>query len=61
MIAAARMLKAGIVIAAVVLSGVLAGCVGDSGINPAMTSQTSGETTQLRYYGGPKSPMWPAR
>jgi hypothetical protein len=32
----------------------LAGCVSDAA---APASQSSG--TQLRYYGGPKYPMWP--
>ena len=44
------------VLAAVVgLCAALAGCVSDAA---APASQSSG--TQLRYYGGPKSPMWPA-
>jgi hypothetical protein len=34
----------------------LAGCVSDTA---APAAQSSG--TQLRYYGGPKSPMWPAQ
>jgi hypothetical protein len=37
------------------LCAALAGCVSDAA---APASQSSG--TQLRYYGGPKSPMWPA-
>jgi hypothetical protein len=37
------------------LGALLAGCVSDAA---APASQSSG--TQLRYYGGPKSPMWPA-
>jgi len=37
------------------LSAALAGCVSDAA---APASQSSG--TQLRYYGGPKSPMWRA-
>jgi hypothetical protein len=32
----------------------VAGCVSDIGA-PAVTDQTN---HQLRYYGGPKSPMW---
>jgi hypothetical protein len=34
----------------------VAGCVSDTGA-PAVTDQTN---HQLRYYGGPKSPMWPS-
>jgi len=47
--------KIGIIIAAVALCGVVAGCVGDSQAAPSKKSKTS---SQLRYYGGPKSPMW---
>jgi hypothetical protein len=35
----------------VALCAVVAGCASDA------TTQPSGN--QLRYYGGPKSPMWP--
>ena len=35
----------------------VAGCVSDAGA-PAAVDQTSHE---LRYYGGPKSPMWPSQ
>ena len=38
------------------LSAALAGCASEVAV-PA--SQSTG--TQLRYYGGPKSPMWPAQ
>ena len=45
------------VFAAIVgLSAALAGCISDA-VAPAR--QSSG--TQLRYYGGPKSPMWSAQ
>jgi hypothetical protein len=39
------------------LCAALAGCVSDMG---AQTSPESG-SNQLRYYGGPKSPMWPSQ
>jgi hypothetical protein len=39
------------------LSALLAGCVSDAAA-PAL-SDSSG--TQLRYYGGPKYPMWQAQ
>jgi hypothetical protein len=39
------------------LCAALAGCVSDMG---AQTSAESG-SNQLRYYGGPKSPMWPSQ
>jgi len=38
------------------LSTLTAGCVSDAA---APASQSTG--TSLRYYGGPKSPMWPAQ
>jgi hypothetical protein len=44
-----------IVIAAAALCVAVAGCVSDMG---AATSQKSDGGGQLRYYGGPKSPMW---
>jgi hypothetical protein len=45
-----------IMIAAAALCAAVAGCVSDMG---AATSQKSdGGGGQLRYYGGPKSPMW---
>jgi hypothetical protein len=49
------MRRIGIVLAVVVLCGAAAGCVSD------MVSATSGVpdgSNQLRYYGGPKYPMW---
>jgi hypothetical protein len=39
------------------LCAALAGCVSDM---EAQTSAQSG-SNQLRYYGGPKSPMWPSQ
>jgi hypothetical protein len=42
--------------AIVALCAALAGCASDTG---AQTSAQSG--SQLRYYGGPKSPMWPSQ
>ncbi|WP_157874625.1 hypothetical protein [Streptomyces sp. AcH 505] len=51
--------KAGAIVAAAMLIGMLAGCVSDMG--PTATSQSSGDGPQMRYYGGPKSPMWPAQ
>jgi hypothetical protein len=48
----------GIFVAVVALCAVVAGCVSDIG---ATTSQATGGNDQLRYYGGPKSPMWSAQ
>jgi hypothetical protein len=49
------MRRIAIVLAVALISGAAAGCVSD------MVSATSGVSdggNQLRYYGGPKSPMW---
>jgi hypothetical protein len=43
------------VLAAVVLCASVAGCVSDT---DAATSKKSKSANQMRYYGGPKSPMW---
>ena len=51
--------KVGTILAATVLVGMLAGCISDTG--PTATSQYTGDGPQMRYYGGPKSPMWPAQ
>jgi hypothetical protein len=45
----------GIVIVVVALCAAVAGCVSDIG---ATTSDKTDGNGQLRYYGGPKSPMW---
>jgi hypothetical protein len=45
---------AGIVLAVAALCAVVSGCVSDLG---APSAENSGGN-QLRYYGGPKSPMW---
>jgi Spy/CpxP family protein refolding chaperone len=44
-----------IVIAAAALCAAVAGCAADMG---AATPQKADGGGQLRYYGGPKSPMW---
>jgi hypothetical protein len=46
--------KIRIVLAVAALCAAVAGCVSDMG---APTAENSG-SNQLRYYGGPKSPMW---
>ena len=45
--------RIGIVLTAAALCAVLAGCVSDMG---APTADSG--SNQLRYYGGPKYPMW---
>ncbi|MBR0801268.1 hypothetical protein JQ615_38560 [Bradyrhizobium jicamae] len=47
--------KIRIVIAVVVLSASSAGCAVNLG---STTSEKAEGNTQMRYYGGPKSPMW---
>lgn len=49
--------RAAIVIAIAALGATLAGCSSDSA---AMTQKPEGKS-QMRYFGGPKSPMWPGR
>jgi hypothetical protein len=55
MTASALRRKIGIVIAVAALCVAVAGCISDLG---ASTSEKSDGGGQLRYYGGPKSPMW---
>jgi hypothetical protein len=45
----------GILIAIAALCAAVAGCASDIGATP---SDKAGGNGQLRYYGGPKSPMW---
>ncbi|WP_315837947.1 hypothetical protein [Bradyrhizobium prioriisuperbiae] len=52
--------RVGVALAISVLASMLAGCISDAGVSPAATS-SYGHNTELRYYGGPKSPMWPAQ
>jgi hypothetical protein len=49
---------AGTVLAAAALCGAAAGCAADTGDAASGKSDGSG---QMRYYGGPKSPMWSDR
>jgi hypothetical protein len=52
------MRPAGILLAAVALCVAVAGCVGDTGTSMSGASQWPGDSPTMRYYGGPKSPMW---
>jgi hypothetical protein len=49
--------KVAIVFAVAALCAATAGCISDMG---APTAENSG-SHELRYYGGPKSPMWAAQ
>jgi hypothetical protein len=54
MIASTMMGRIGGVLAVAALCAAVAGCVSDMA---TPTAENSGNN-QLRYYGGPKSPMW---
>jgi hypothetical protein len=54
----AWMRSAGILLAAAALCVAVAGCVSDTGTSMSGASQWPGDSPTLRYYGGPKSPMW---
>lgn len=48
--------KIALALVAAGLCAVLAGCASDTG------AQSAGQrSSQLRYYGGPKYPMWPSQ
>jgi hypothetical protein len=55
MTASAWKQKIGIFVAVVARCAAVAGCTSDI---EATTSEKTGGNDQLRYYGGPKSPMW---
>jgi hypothetical protein len=50
--------KAGTTFIIAALCSVAAGCAADIG---TMKAERSDGGNQLRYYGGPKSPMWPGQ
>jgi hypothetical protein len=54
MIASVLIRRIRVVLAAAALCAAVAGCVSDMG---AASAENAG-SNQLRYYGGPKSPMW---
>jgi hypothetical protein len=55
MIASALGRRIGIVLAVAALCAAVAGCAADIGTTK---SERSDGGSQLRYYGGPKYPMW---
>jgi hypothetical protein len=55
MTASALNQRIGTFVAVVALCAAVAGCVSDIA---ATTSEKTDGNSQLRYYGGPKSPMW---
>jgi hypothetical protein len=54
MIVTTRTRKVAVIAAITGLCAFVAGCVSDMGAPAASSSQSD----QLRYYGGPKYPMW---
>ncbi len=50
--------RIGLGIAAIALFAAMAGCVGNTEAAPSKKTKSS---SQMRYYGGPKSPMWPSQ
>jgi hypothetical protein len=55
MIAPALTRRIGIILAVAALCAAVAGCIIDMGV---ASPEKPDRTAQLRYYGGPKSPMW---
>jgi hypothetical protein len=48
----------GIALAVAALCAGAAGCISDSGTSLSGASQGPSDGTTMRYYGGPKYPMW---
>jgi uncharacterized protein YceK len=54
MMASPLVRKLSVILTVAACCAVLAGCVSD------LTAVSPSSGNQLRYYGGPKSPMWPS-
>jgi hypothetical protein len=52
------MRSAGTLLAVAALCVAVAGCVSDTGTSMSGASQWPGDSPTMRYYGGPKYPMW---
>jgi hypothetical protein len=52
------MKSAGTLLAVAALCVAVGGCVGDTGSSMSGASQWPGDSPTMRYYGGPKYPMW---
>lgn len=50
--------SAGTLLAIAALCVAVSGCVGDTGTSMSGASQWPGDSPTMRYYGGPKYPMW---
>jgi hypothetical protein len=51
----------GIALAVTALCAAVGGCIGDTGTSMSGAAQWPGDSPTMRYYGGPKSPMWPSQ
>ena len=47
-------------LAAIALCTALGGCVSDIGSSMPGLTQSTNDSPTMRYYGGPKYPMWPS-
>jgi len=52
------MKSAGTLLVAAALCLAVAGCVSDTGTSMSGATQWPGDSPTMRYYGGPKYPMW---
>jgi hypothetical protein len=52
------MRSAGIVLAVAALCVAVSGCISDTGTSMSGATQWPGDSPTMRYYGGPKYPMW---
>jgi hypothetical protein len=50
----------GIALAVAALCASVAGCISDGGTSLSSASQGPSNGVTMRYYGGPKYPMWPS-
>jgi hypothetical protein len=48
-------------LAVAALCVVVSGCASDATTSTSGASKWPGDSPTLRYYGGPKSPMWPSQ
>jgi len=52
------MKSAGTLLAVAALCAAAAGCISDTGTSLSGATQSPGDSPTMRYYGGPKYPMW---
>jgi len=51
----------GIALAVTALCAAVGGCIGDTGTSMSGAAQWPGDSPTMRYYEGPKNPMWPSQ